>query len=433
MRPLSFPSRSRTDTLVLYFGAGLLAFLVLVTWLAWRPDVLLHPFRHGQTAFAVLHLDVLGWVVAVMLGAYQNLIPVILYPARVHEWAARGLFWPFLAGVAVFVAGFATGRASLLAAGGTLLAASLVAHALHLAAAVWPRWREWGRVPTALAFALAPVFLAEAALLGVAMALALAGLVSGRMLGFAPLHMAAAIGGWFGLTAMGAAYRLVPLFFTTARGWEESRVGSAPVAMLALAIVLAQVAELAGDSVAGVGGIAGVVGAAGIMLFLWDMARMMRHRTHRKREPVLLLTVASLVHAAVALVALALAHAHGTVPAASVWPLNLAALYLGLFVAPTFLIFGQLSRILVFLATLDLAEWARDHREVRKTWNLSRPALACAGYGLMQAAAVGIVVAMLAGASAGGVLQAVAIVQALGGYLLVASLWPTFRIRLRMR
>ncbi|MBE3589410.1 MAG: hypothetical protein IMW98_01115 [Firmicutes bacterium] len=427
MKPLTFGARARSDVVFAYAGAALAALLVLLGWMAARPDLALRPAESGLAAFGLLHLDVLGWITMTMFGTSFNLVPVILHPARLPAGAGRRLLIPYAVGVGLFVLGFARAEAPFLAAGGTLVASVLLAHAALWIRAVGPILKsDAGRLPTAWAFALAPVFLAETAILGLVMALALAGLLPGRFVAMAPIHMAAAIGGWLGMVVVGAAYRLIPLFFATERGHEDDRFGRPAVAALAVAVVATQLAHVGASWATG---LAWAAALAGVAAFGMDIVRMVRHRAHRKREPVTVLTVAALAHGLAAVLTV-IAGEMGAAPPG--WPV--LALYLGLFAAPTLLIVGQLSRILVFLTTLDLAEWARDHNEPRRTWNVSRPRLSYAGYILLQAGILGLATAMVAGRPLQDALaRPAALLQLAGGIGSVAALWPTFATRRHMR
>lgn len=465
VQPLKFAARSRSEALLLYFGAGLLAFLVLLAWIAASPGPLLHPGLYGPAAFGMLHLDVLGWITTVMFGAYLNLIPVILHPARVSARLARWLLGPHVLGVTGLVAGFALGAGWLLALGATFLVASVGTQAGHLAWATWVSaetsagggggWRARGRriveMPSALAFMLAPLFLLEVAVLGFLMAVALGapGWVSGRILLAAPVHMAAGIGGWLGLTVMGAAYRLVPLFFATKRGFDFPSYGTLAITCVAISVLAAQAAALRPSSLTQ--SLFDGMFVFGLLQFFRDIFRMIRHRSHGLGDSVTLLTLAAFVNLLAGIAAwisamfvaersglpgggagVAVAGTDAGLHAALV----LAALYLALFAAPSTLILGQLSRILVFLSTLDLAEWARDHGGVRQTWNLSRPRLMRAGYGVFQAGVVIAVVAMVTRAAGFGMeelLRIAAILQAVGGALMCAALLPPFLVRRQLR
>lgn len=441
MQPLRFEARSATRTLLLHFGAGFASFLVLSFWLALDPGPLLRPGDYRLADLAPLHLLALGWITTTMLGAYLNLVPVALYPARVSErWALR-LLGPYLVGVACLVLGFARGGAPL-AAGGAILAPVLVGEGLSLAHGTWPAWRRLPRSPTAAAFALAPIFLLELALLGGVMAVTLGapGWLPPQILRAAPLHMAAALGGWLGLTIVGAAYRLVPLFFTTSRGHEEARLGLVAPLALAGGVLLLQVAALAPRAAGLALGRLGLAASlAGAVAFGLDMLRMIRHRSHGLRDPVTLLTTAAFVDFGLGLAfgawALGLATRGGNPldPASPAAPIALAAFALALLTGPSVLIVGQLSRILVFLTTLDLALAARARGEVRKTWNLSRPGILAAGLLAYESGAALVTAALLVRAAGralpASLVSAAAAGWALGAVLFVWGLSPAFLAR----
>lgn len=411
-RKLRFEARTRTEIILRYLGGGFMAFLALLFWLAVDPRAW---EAGGLRTYALVHLDVLGWITTVMLGVYLNLLPVTLPRTRVNPRLAEVAFWPYGLGVVLLILGFWTGRRELLLGGGILLPLVLLVLSLHLVWGVWPAASEMLRNPTALSYLLAPLSLGSAAILGGLMALSLGGVLSPSALTLVPFHLLFALGGWLALTVMGSAYRLVPFFFATPSPRDEASFGS-------LAVLLWAAGLLAGGLGWGWG--RSLLLSLGALLFAWDMARMMAHGRHRKREPVQVLTQVSFLLFLGAVLLWAL----GRSLAASPWPWMGASLYVALFLAPSLLIFAQLSRILVFLTALDLLQ--RKGIRTDRQWHLSRPRPALAGGFLWVAGGLGVAL--------GGVLPpwspwVGAGLQLLGGLLLLGSLWPSLWARRLLR
>ncbi|MBX6377854.1 MAG: hypothetical protein IRY95_04820, partial [Clostridia bacterium] len=286
-----------------YFGAALVGFVAAQAAVAfgWA-----YPAA-GLTApatLATVHVVTVGWLTVLILGALHQFVPVITARPLTSEAVAGWALVAVEAGLAAMVAGFlglsgglpgALSGASRgvaptslwLPVGGSLVVAGVTSAAVNLARNFW-RARP---LPLAARFVAAGLgFLVATVLLGLVLALALAwpgglapdhlAVVLARGL---PLHLLAGIGGWFTLTAMGVAYKLLAMFTLapedrgaagrwafdlTAGGLALAWLGGVAQASSALA---GWAGAVAGGAVAATGWAAALVGAA---LYLGDMARL---------------------------------------------------------------------------------------------------------------------------------------------------------------
>jgi len=341
---------------MLHFGCALGALLLAGLLLAAGYADPLQAARAPATLLTV-HLVTIGWLTLLMLGALYQFVPVItgtpLYSQRL-PLASLALIG---AGLAAMLAGFLAlgGTAWLsrawLPLGGGLVLAGMTLGALDLALTLW-RARPLPLPARFVAVGLG--FMLVTALFGLGFALAftlprppsaLLALTGGGL----GLHLAAGLGGWFTLTAMGVSYRLLSMFMLAP---EEPRPSTWAALILTTAgIVLALAAGL-GRLLAGWSGLAEWLGAGlalfGVACYLADMLRFYRTRKRRQLE-------LNSVTAAVALVLLALVIAGAGVAAAlGRFGQCAAALgYLFVFGGLSGLGLGQLYKIVPFLTWLE--------------------------------------------------------------------------------
>ncbi|GAB6876554.1 hypothetical protein [Thermaerobacter litoralis] len=324
-----------------YFTAALISFAAAQAILAvgWADPV---RAVAGPTTLAVVHLLTIGWLSLLILGALQQFVPVITERSLASDTAAAwalglivtglvGMVTGFLAlaggPLATALAGAAGGPggsngplAAALPAGGTLVLAGFATAAVNLAIGLW---RARPLVLPARFVAAGLVFLLLTGALGVTLALLLAfpeaagrlpRSLMAQLLGRGlPLHMAAGIGGWFTLTAMGVAYKLLSMF--TLAPEERGPVGRWVLRLSATGLILAWFAGLAHLLVEGTAPPAGpvdplapaapaalgagsrpaavlaqvaavgwIAAGAGVFLYLWDMTRLYRQRRRQGLE-----------------------------------------------------------------------------------------------------------------------------------------------------
>jgi hypothetical protein len=243
------------------------------------------PFLPGalfSTLHAHVHLALLGWVAPMILAVAARVYPMFFLAPAPRRWHAFLQLWGLATGVPAVVLGL-LGAPGLLVAGALAVAAAVGAHAAWMCEMVQGRKRPG--LDRGLRFVLtATVFLAPAAVLGVAMAM-------DRLAGprVALAYAVVALGGWVSLTIVGMMLKIVP-FLVWYRVYSP-RAGREPVPTLAqlswpraeeLAYLLltAGVALLAAMVVVGEAAwirAAGVVLALGSLAFAAALARILGH------------------------------------------------------------------------------------------------------------------------------------------------------------
>ncbi len=267
-------------------GSFLLAQVLVVTGLSYPALPTAAP-----TTLVTVHLITIGWLSLLMLGVLHQFIPVIGAKRLRSQPASGATFWLVTAGFVLLVAGFLTMPGPLLPIGGTLVVAGVLVAVWNLGttlAASRPLRLPARYVAASLGFLTATV------LLGLSFATALTiPVVFSATAGMAlltsglALHLLGGIGGWFGLTAMGVADRLLAMFALAPedrgriRHWAFWLTSSGMgVAWLAgFSLMFAQSAVLSD-----IGSLGWAALFAGVALYLLDMRELYRRRRRRELE-----------------------------------------------------------------------------------------------------------------------------------------------------
>src|SRR5690349_5664104 len=116
---------------------GLLLFATACAWLVWNPSLLLQPYLHPRIV-ALVHLWMPGFLLSVTLGAFYQLMPVVLgAPLQAGPRCPWIHFAAHALGVPALVAGFVSGRFEWVAAGGLFITAGI----LFLTTVTWRTFR----------------------------------------------------------------------------------------------------------------------------------------------------------------------------------------------------------------------------------------------------------------------------------------------------
>jgi hypothetical protein len=168
--------------------------------------------RWSPTMLALTHLVTLGFLGICMVGAVQQLLPVLLgTPLHSPRLVATLLHLPMVAGIATLVAGMGLSQPLLLQLGSDLLLPALLLFILVTASCLW---RSPSRHATVAAMGLA--LLGLLLLATIAVGLLLSGQWHTPMAHpYTRLHIGWGALGWIGALLMGVAYQVVPMFQIT--------------------------------------------------------------------------------------------------------------------------------------------------------------------------------------------------------------------------
>lgn len=220
--PLSVP-------LPYFLLAPLFAAAAALLLLVEGPEALVS--RWSPTMLALTHMVTLGVLGTIMLGALQQLVPVLVgVPLPAQRPLAWGLFLLWLPGSVLLISGMAAGWPAAVQLGGGVLGVAVAVLVLLVGRSVW---RSSSRHATVHAMGLALVGFAIA----VAIALYLLLQFDGQLPlahSLTTLHIGWASLGWLFLLLAGVAYQVVPMFQITPEYPPRLRRWLAPAVALLL-------------------------------------------------------------------------------------------------------------------------------------------------------------------------------------------------------
>jgi hypothetical protein len=202
--PISVPLR--------FFTAAPLFLLLAALMLVSGAD---NPFAniHSPELLAATHCITLGFMAMIMMGAMQQILPVVIgspMPAsRLTTWLT---FLPLLFGASLLPAGFLLGRPALLNLAWPVLGLSFIT---FISASLIGLARTHARNATKTAILLSILALGGAITVGMLLA---HGYATGLLLPYSQLataHISLSLGGWGLLLILGVSYQVVPMFQLT--------------------------------------------------------------------------------------------------------------------------------------------------------------------------------------------------------------------------
>jgi len=204
-----------------------------------------NPFAnmHGPALIAATHAITLGFISMIMLGALQQVLPVMIgssLPApRLLSWLIQ---LPLVAGTLLLAGGFLLGRPELLSATWPALG---LAFSVFISAALFSLAKSAAQNASKTAIVLSILALGGTVILGMLLTY---GYSTGLSLNFASLataHISLALGGWVMLLIAGVSYQVVPMFQLTPPYSKWLTASFAPVIFVILLnkLILLVIAE----------------------------------------------------------------------------------------------------------------------------------------------------------------------------------------------
>ncbi|MFZ2542208.1 MAG: hypothetical protein WAW75_10635 [Gallionella sp.] len=225
--PISVPLR--------FFTAAPLFLLLAALMLVSGTD---HPFSDipSPALLAATHCITLGFMAMIMLGAMQQILPVVIgspMPAsRLTVWL---IFLPLLLGAVLLPAGFMLGKPVLLNLAWPLLGLAFIT---FISASLISLARAPAHSATMTAILLSILALGGAIALGMLLA---HGYATGSAPPYARLataHISLSLGGWVMLLIVGVSYQVVPMFQLTPNYPKWLAIGLAPAIFSVLLVNL---------------------------------------------------------------------------------------------------------------------------------------------------------------------------------------------------
>jgi hypothetical protein len=278
MRPASGISSAHAPALDLparFMALGMIIFAVVMVLAPWANPLLLTSF-YNERVIAFVHLNTLGIIGALLIGASYQLVPVILQTPLASVRLGRLSFWFYLGGVAGLLIGLLELWLPALAAGGALLS---IAFGLYIGIIVTTLYRAPHRDVVSWHLAIAMPSVAMAVVLGVTLAAnKTTGFLDGGTLTHMAGHATLMLGGWVAVMLEGVAYRLVGMF-TLAEDYLWRRLAWVSLALTAVGAWM-MAGGLMFHRALSVGLVGALVLLAGFVVFLIQLA----HLYHRRRR-----------------------------------------------------------------------------------------------------------------------------------------------------
>jgi len=344
---------------------------------------------------AFVHLNTLGVVAAVILGATYQLVPVVLQTPLASVRVGRLSFWAFLVGLSFLLPGLLTLRHWAMGTGATLLVVAFLLY-IGVVGTTLRRAQRWDVVAWHLAVAL--VGLAG----GIFAGLLLAGSKGNGFLGAMtyPLlgaHVTFLLAAWVPVLLAGVAYRLVGMFTLAEDALWRPAAWAGLVLMTGGAWLLIAAFLLRTDAAVRLAGALAI--AAGQILFAAQLVHLYRARRRRGFDvhiPFALVAAAGGTAAALLLVA---GMALGLRPSSALW---VAVVWLTLGGVAETAIQGFFYKIATFLVWLHRYAPLAGRQRVPRLEEMYYRRLAVAGWLLWTAGlALSLAVAPLGNAALG--------------------------------
>ncbi len=168
----------------------------------------------SMETIALTHLFTLGWLAMIMMGAFYQMVPVLVGGAVPFIYAARGVHAIFSAGILLMVLGYYRLSPLLMMAASALLLLPLLFFILQIMIALF---RVKGDRSTVVAMRLSVLSLAATVIFGVYFLGAHAEIwpfPENRVL-MTVTHLSLGLFGWVGGLIMGVGFHVIPMFYMT--------------------------------------------------------------------------------------------------------------------------------------------------------------------------------------------------------------------------
>lgn len=426
MTGLSSPNAPALDLPARFMAMSIIALTIMAATAPWTLPLLLEPFSDFRL-LAFVHLNTLGIIGAMIIGASYQLVPVALQTPLASPRLGRLSFWFYLPGVVIFLTGLVRTWLYVLVTGATLLVIAFIIY-IGVIVATWRRTPRRDIVAWHVLFGLAGVTA------GMSLGFLLAhnktdGMLGSRVLDFLAAHIILMLGGWVLVTFTGVAYRLIGMFtlseqqFRPRLGWAELVLTETGIWLLAARFFFGLPSLI--------GQVAAVLLLAGLLCFTAQIVHLYRRRMRRGFD----------IHIPFAMIAASMALASATLLAIGLIshrpaydPIWVATCWLAILGTAETAIQGFFYKIATFLVWLKRYAPVAGREQVPRLEQLYSKRLAVIGWALWTVALLGGATAIVAGWDAlawigliivAAVLCFVINVVAIARHWLMPGRWPS--------
>lgn len=402
-----------------FMALAMVGILIAAALGPWAYPLLLDSF-YAPKLLAYVHLNTLGIIAPLIVGASYQLVPVVLQEPLAAPRVARLSFWVYLAGVVLFLPSLVETWQPGMSIGGALAFTALIMYAGIV-------WRTLARAPERGVVRWHIVAALTGLPAGVAAGLLLAlnkttGFLAGHSLSLLATHATLMIACWVTPLLFGVAYRLVGMFtLTEDRLWHR-------VAWIELAGTVVGGWLLAGALLFGLGRPVMIVAAIALLggqgLFFTQLAHLYQVRRRRVIDVHIPFAMTSAAMGVAAAIVLFIGLIREVGPLSSFW---VVAVWLALAGLAISAIQGFFYKIATFLVWLNRYAPVAGRGKVPRLEDLYSLRLARTGWVAWLSALVvtisGVVAQVASLTTAGGVLAAVGLGCFLGNVVRIASHW----------
>jgi hypothetical protein len=385
---LSSPNAPTLDLPARFMALSVISLVIMAVTAPWTLPLLQRSFADFDL-LAFVHLNTLGFVGAMIIGASYQLVPVALQTPLASARLGRLSFWLYLPGLVIFLLGLLQTWLYVLVTGATLL---VIAFILYIGVVI----TTWRRTPRRDVVAWHILLGLAGVTAGMSLGFLLAhnktdGMLGGHVLSVLAAHVILMFGGWVLITFMGVAYRLIGMFtlseqqFRPRLAWAALTLAEAGIWLLAIRFLF----EL--PSV--IGQIAAALLLAGLLCFAAQLIHLYRRRMRRGFDIHIPFAATAALLALASVVLLVIGLVTHQSPVAPIW---IAAGWLALLGGAETAIQGFFYKISTFLVWLKRYAPVAGREPVPKLEQLYNKRLAVAGWALWTAAMVAGTIAILA-------------------------------------
>jgi hypothetical protein len=215
-----------------FLTAPLFGIAAAVLMLVSGPEILVN--RWSFPMFALTHLITLGFISMVMIGAMQQLLPVLVgSPVKRPLFISTILYVLIIIGIALLVGGFLLDQQFLLTAAFLALGICLM---LFLVVTLHCLFTAQSQTDSVTAMRLSVISLAVALIVGIAVGTGLTADIAVFVeVVWTDVHLAWALLGWVGLMFIGVGFQVVPMFQLTP-GYPKTAMRWLPRAIFGLLV-----------------------------------------------------------------------------------------------------------------------------------------------------------------------------------------------------
>ncbi|MCP4274373.1 MAG: hypothetical protein GY781_20815 [Gammaproteobacteria bacterium] len=226
---------------------------------------------------ALVHMITLGWLTLIMIGAFYQMVPVLVGGHVPWNHLSRINYYSLVSGILSLISGFLFWKIILLKSAAVLL---LVSFSLFITQILTALFRVKANRPVVYAMRSSVICLALAVAAGITMIGVLFGWWGFPLDGYSLkyIHITFALLGWITLLIFGVSFHVIPMFYLT-KAFPD-RIGYSIVTLILLSIVSLVIGfgmKLNGTRLI----VAGIPAFIGVILYVFTLFNLIRNRQRK--------------------------------------------------------------------------------------------------------------------------------------------------------